>query len=265
MKSKIMTCLLLLVLFAAKANAQDEIEFSPDCPGATTGVDIMPQWKIDWETGMSHEWNRRNGAHERTWTVNTSMFRMGLTDNTELRFQIDECFTHTPGDNYSGIANAAIGTKIRIFNGWKALPKVSFLGTFLLPGGESSHYLPPHLGIQTHLLFENSISDILTLGYDIGTEWSGDTTNPDVFFGLCVNLQATDRLAFFIESYNRYNAEKQDDWAAPGHSSHFNCMTELGASYMVTPRLQINMYGDFNFNEPTKYANLGVGMAWLLN
>lgn len=113
--------------------AQDTNEFSPDAPGATTGVGIMPLGKIDWETGFSHEWNRRNGAHERTWTINTSMFRYGLTRQAELRLQIDECLTHTPEGNYGGITNAAIGTKIKVYEGGKVLPKVAFLGTVLIP------------------------------------------------------------------------------------------------------------------------------------
>lgn len=257
--------LFMLPLYPLAMSAQDDIEFSPDCPGATTGPDIMPQWSVDWETGFAHEWNRRNGAHERTWTVNTSAFRLGLTPNAELRLQLDESVTSTHEKNYGGISNASIGTKIKVFDGAKGLPKIAFLGTLLLPGGSHSHYLPQHVGIQTHLLFENELSDFLSLGYDIGAEWSGDTDNPDVFFGACLNFQPIDKLSFFVESYNRYNSQKQDDWAKVGHSSHFNFMSEIGVAYMVSPRLQLNMYGDINLNEPSKYANIGFGLAWLLH
>lgn len=205
-----------------------------------------------------------NGANERTWTINSSMFRMGLTPNAELRLQLDESATHTPEENYGGISNASIGTKIKIFDGSGALPKVAFLGTLLFPGNRHSRYMPRHVGIQTHLLFENEISNLISLGYDIGAEWSGDTDNPDAFFGLCLNFQLSEKLSFFVESYNRYNSWKQDEWAKPGHSSHFNCMSEIGAAYMVSTRLQLNLYGDINFNEPSKYANVGCGLAWLL-
>lgn len=264
MKKILMVVLCLLSLCPLAANAQDDTDFSPDCPGATTGPDVMPQWRVDWEMGFSHEWNRRNGANERTWTINSSMFRMGLTPNAELRLQLDESATHTPEENYGGISNASIGTKIKIFDGSGALPKVAFLGTLLLPGNRQSRYMPQHVGIQTHLLFENEISNLISLGYDIGAEWSGDTDNPDAFFGLCLNFQLSEKLSFFVESYNRYNSWKQDEWAKPGHSSHFNCMSEIGAAYMVSPRLQLNLYGDINFNEPSKYANVGCGLAWLL-
>ena len=66
-------------------NAQDTEDFSPDAPGATTGVGIMKQGKIDWETGIVLEWDRRNGGHARTFTINTSLFRLGLTPQAEVR------------------------------------------------------------------------------------------------------------------------------------------------------------------------------------
>lgn len=256
---------LLLSFGLVKGYAQSDVDFSPDCPGATTGPDVMPQWKLDWETGFSHEWNRRNGAHERTWTINTSTFRLGVTHNAELRLQIDESATHTPEGNYAGISTMAVGTKIKVFEGAKALPKVAFLANFLLPGGNNSNYLPQHVGIQTHLLFENTLSDLFSLGYDVGVEWSGDTSNPDVFFGACLNYQPTDRLSFFVESYNRYNSQRQDDWAKPGRTSHFDCMAEIGGAYMVSPRVQLNIFSDFSLNEPSKYNTIGFGLAWLLN
>src|SRR3712207_8963342 len=81
--NKLLTTLVyLLLLCPMAASAQDDTGFSPDCPGATTGPDIMPLWKVDWETGFAHEWNRRNGAHERTWTINTSTFRWRSEEHT---------------------------------------------------------------------------------------------------------------------------------------------------------------------------------------
>ncbi len=258
-------CLSLLTFISVHSMAQDTEDYSPDAPGATTGVGIMKPGKIDWETGIVLEWDRRNGEHARTFTINTSMFRLGLTPQAEVRLQIDECITRTPEGNFGGIANAAIGTKIKVYEGGKVLPKVSFMGTILIPGGSNAHYLPKHVGIQAHLLFENELSSKFTLGYDLGGEWDGDTESPDLFFGANLTYQPTDKWSFFVESYNRYNSKRQDDWAKPGHDSHFNFMSEVGVDYKVSPRLHLNTYYDISFKEFSRYSNIGLGIAWLLN
>lgn len=95
-------CLSLLTFVSVHSMAQDTEDYSPDAPGATTGVGIMPQGKIAWETGVGLEWDKRNGEHARTFTINTSMFRLGLTPQAEVRLQIDECITHTPEGNFGG-------------------------------------------------------------------------------------------------------------------------------------------------------------------
>ena len=45
-----------------------------------------------------------------------------------------------------------------------------------------------------------------------GGEWDGDTESPDLFFGANLTYQPTDKWSFFVESYNRYNSKRQDDW-----------------------------------------------------
>ena len=78
-------CLSFLTLVPLHSMAQDTEDYSPDAPGATTGVGIMKPGKIDWETGIVLEWDKRNGEHARTFTINTSMFRLGLTPQAEVR------------------------------------------------------------------------------------------------------------------------------------------------------------------------------------
>ena len=56
---RIAFCLSLLTLVPVRSMAQDTDGFSPDAPGATTGVGIMPQRKIDWKPV-----SRMNGTGE---------------------------------------------------------------------------------------------------------------------------------------------------------------------------------------------------------
>ena len=106
-------CLSLLTFISVHSMAQDTEDYSPDAPGATTGVGIMKPGKIDWETGIVLEWDRRNGEHARTFTINTSMFRLGLTPQAEVRLQIHECITHTPEGNFGALLMPLLVRKSR--------------------------------------------------------------------------------------------------------------------------------------------------------
>ena len=83
--------------------AQDTEDFSPDAL-ATTGVDIMNQERLIGKLVSLLEWDEETVKHARTFTINTSMFRLGLTPQAEVRLQIDECIAHTPEGNFGGIA-----------------------------------------------------------------------------------------------------------------------------------------------------------------
>ena len=73
----------------------------------------MKPGKIDWETGIVLEWDRRNGGHARTFTINTSLFRLGLTPQAEVRLQIHECITRTPEGNFGALRMPLLVRKSR--------------------------------------------------------------------------------------------------------------------------------------------------------
>ena len=68
-----------------------------------------------------------------------------------------------------------------------------------------------------------------------------------------------------LRAIDRYNSKRQDDWAKPGQDSHFNFMSEVGVDYKVSPRLHLNTFYDISFNEFSRYSNIGLGIAWLIN
>ena len=141
-------------------------EFTADRPGATTGTDVLPKGRIQWETGIGFEHTSIESPSATTWTINTSLLRFGISDYAELRFQTDGLYTKCGDERYSGLANVCIGSKLHLFEGWKALPEMSLLANVYIPGGKDSYYLPENIGGQLGLLFQNSLSSQLNLGYE---------------------------------------------------------------------------------------------------
>ena len=134
---------------------------------------------------MGFEHAEQDGITTKTWTLNTSMLRWGFSDYAELRLQGDWVFDSCEGIHNNGLANLAIGTKAKLFDGWKAVPAIALLGNVFIPG--SNNYLPEDWGGQIGLLFENQLTDRLTLGYEGDMIWN-DASRPTIFFGLCLGL-----------------------------------------------------------------------------
>jgi hypothetical protein len=120
------------------------------------------------------------GLKTYAWTLNTSLLRYGISDYAELRFQGD--WNKTSGDilDYNGPENVAIGTKVRLFDGWKFVPAVSLLGNVYIP---SKHYdlMPNNWSGQMGLLFQNQITSWLSLGYEGDISWF-DNGGPTYFY-----------------------------------------------------------------------------------
>lgn len=242
--------ILFLAIMPTIVNAQDDMEFTADRPGATTGPDVIAKKTLMLETGMEYESDRICGPAIKTWNYNNSLFRYGLTDFAEVRFSIAGSETYDGDGHFGGVSDLSLGTKVKIYAGSKYLPKVSLLGTLLLPGGKEHNYLSERIGGDLHLLFNNEICSWFSLGYDVGLTWIGNSGDQEeTFLGFCFSFQPADKFGCFVEEYNTFAGET-------------TCMSEVGVSYMLSPRLQIDAYTDFNLKHFGKYNNIGIGLAW---
>lgn len=243
---KVITLLIALLPLSTWAQSE-EAGFTADRPGATTGTDVLPKGRLQWEMGMGFEHAEQDGLTTKTWTLNTSMLRWGFSDYAELRLQGDWVFDSSEGIHNNGLANLAIGTKARLFDGWKALPAISLLGNVFIPG--SNNYLPEDWGGQIGLLFQNQLTDRLSLGYEGDLIWN-DSSRPTFFYGVCLGLALNDNWQVIAEEYNNNTVDGTDSWV------------ELGAAWQCSNRVQLDVSTDIYLNAPKNFWNLQVGIAW---
>lgn len=242
-----------IILSAITSFAQDDFIFSADRPGATTGTDIMERHKVQWETGMNFENVTALGASVRTWNINNSLIRFGFSDYAEFRASASVDRVSFDGGSICNLSDLRVGTKVKIFDGYKAAPAISLLAEIIVPGGKDADFMPERVGGNIHLLFNNYVCSWFSLGYDVGVTWTGDVgAREQVFAGICFGFQPVDRLSLFLEEYNTFAEET-------------SVMTEFGAAFMLTKRLQIDAYADLNLKDFRNYYNVGFGVAWKIN
>ena len=275
MKSYLCLITFAILPLCALAQSEEEADFTADRPGATTGVDVLPKGRVQWETGFGYERTKVvEDVAVTTWTLNSSLLRWGISESAELRLQADYLYSSIEGTHVKGFSNVAFGTKVKLFEGWKAankreqngactdsaereqarlkakaVPTISLLCNIFIPSSSDDDFLPEEWSGQMGLLFQNELTSWLSLGYEADLTWYGGT-KPIFFWGACLGFQLNDRLSLMAEEYNYHYDGFHENWV------------ELGAAYMLTPRLQLDLATDIYLNYPKRYFNLMVGIAW---
>lgn len=243
-----MVLLLILLLFPGRLFAQDEEGFTADRPGATTGVDVMPKGRIQWETGIAAEYSKIEVPKSNTWAINSSMIRWGMLKNAELRFQFNCLYKHSSEEDFVGFSDVAIGSKIHLYEGKKVIPAMSLLANVYIPGGKDSYYLPENIGGLLGLLCQNQLSSVFTLGYEVTFIWSY-SERPVVLWGINLGAQASEKVSLSAEVYNS-NDDASEWWMG------------LGFALQLAKRLQLDIATDINLEHLNKYNNIQVGLSW---
>ena len=252
MKNILLIITLLFSYCVCKAQVELPV-ISADRPGALTGTDIMPRFKLQWETGMGIEMTDNATG---TLTLNSSLLRFGLFERAEVRLGTDLLLSNIGESTKPGFDFAPIdvGLKANLIEGSGIIPSVAFLAEMSTPHCGMKEPIPDHPAPSFHLLFENTLSDRLCLGYNIGTEWDGGTATPTTFLGLGVYYDISDSVGSFVEAYNYLHPEEDNQY-----------LTEFGFTWLLSRRVQLDIAADLDLQAPGKYYVISFGLAWLIN
>lgn len=253
---------------------------SADRPGEGTGSEVLSKGLIQWETGFEvlHAFN----AH--FLTLPSTLFRFGLHKRVELRMEYTgSMFINdhpdsdplSPDEHLYTPSPLLIGTKILICDhrGGKLdqpwIPRTALLCNIGLPISKLLAEMMPVSG-SVDLLFENEITEWLSLGYDVGVQWNDWAPAPDIFASLGINFEPTDHLGLFVESFNLFDPDAYN-FSMDKKYTHYYINMDFGITYADHPRVQLDAYAGFNiYNSepaisfPQNYAFFGLGVTWLI-
>ncbi|MBQ7533003.1 MAG: transporter [Bacteroidales bacterium] len=246
--------LIALLLVCGLCHAQEELPtISADRPGALTGTDVMPLYKLQWETGMGYE-SVKGGTH--TFTINNTLLRFGLFENAELRvgtdllmWNDDQATEHT-----FGFTPLTVGIKASFYEGKGFLPSVALLAELQSHHIGTKELIPSNLTPILHLLFEHSVIDWFGICYNVGAEWDGETATPTTFLGLGLYFDISEHISTFVETYNYIHPDDDNQY-----------LTEFGFTWLVSRRVQLDLAADLDFQNLDGFYAISGGVAWLIN
>ncbi len=228
----------LISLVSVSQNTSEPTETEAlvtDRPDATESPSTVAPGFIQIETGGFYERFEDNGITSESYTFNTTLVRLGLLDNLELRVGWDfvEGKTSVNGntlDNVtSGFNPLLFGTKIAIAEeeGWK--PEIGFLGHLYLPFTASENYRPETTGVDFRFAFAHTLSEKSSLSYNLGAQWRDDSPEAAYIYTLSYGYSITEKFGAYLEIYGDFPEDSK-----PNH------LWDSGLTYLLSNNVQLD-------------------------
>jgi hypothetical protein len=193
---KFLYALSFCFFLCASAFSQDDID--TDRPDQTETTSIVPVNRFQMENGFLHQQTNKNDSE---LLLPTSLWKFGISKNIELRL-ITELVCNTYSDStVTGLNPIVVGIKVKLWEEKGILPQASLITHMLLPKVASKDLQVKHLAPEIRFLFQNTLSDDIDLGYNLGMNWDGESSDPIFAYTLSPAMNLTKQLKAYIEAF----------------------------------------------------------------
>ncbi len=216
-----------------------------DRPDQTESPFTVPKKHFQIETGVSFE---RIDGENKLYTYPTILVKYGINENFELRLIPEYVTSHTQSTKYSGITPVTVGFKVRLAEEKGILPMLSFLGHLSIPSLASKNFKATWYAPSFRLSMQHTLSQKISLGYNLGAEWNGETPEPAFIYTLTTGYSISERLSSYIECYGFLIQKSTGDHRVDG-----------GLSYLLKKNMMLDISGGVGLNKyaPRWYVALG--------
>ena len=189
---------LLVISFNQAIIAQELESIQTDRPDLTESAFTVPKGYFQLETGLMRiHINSTNQLNVHP----TFLFKYGLSDNFELRLITDLVTNQSNGVRKTQFLPTAVGVKIGISEEKGFIPKTAFIGHLKIPTGGEGELASTYFAPSFRFTMQHTLSDKISLGYNLGTEWSGITAEPIFIYTLTSAISLTKALGAYVEFY----------------------------------------------------------------
>lgn len=232
---------------------------TPDRPGFGDAVFITPKKYLMIETGFWTENQKEVGSiiqNTRGIGLNTTLLRYGVSKKMELRFDYslwqeklnNEAFT-------TGFQPARVGVKLALLENKGAIPAVTFIGMTGFPFSTSKVFRTNSVNPSTELSFANPLTEWLTLCYNLGAAWDGESKNPAYYYALSLEMFLSDKFGCYIQGHG--DARKMD---LPGDIKQLKqSFAEGGIVYYPKKNIQLDISAGSSMGTANTYSFLTLG------
>lgn len=244
--------LILMFVLALAAggtlNAQEVEPLQADRPDQTECASLVPPGYLQAETGFLYE---KGGPDARSFLYPSILWKYGVNDRFEVRLITEAGMEEYGEERISGFYPLTVGFKARLLDENGIVPQTAFLGhlTSCMSGKEA--FRPEWLAPSFRLSMQHTLSGRLSLGYNLGTEWSGNSNKPTYIYSLASGISLTSQLGGFIEVYG-YLPVKED-------ADH---RIDCGLTYLVSNDLMVDLSAGVGITKNAPDSFISLGFSW---
>lgn len=238
-----------------------------DRPDQTESPVAVPAGLVQVESGLTLTVHDAGPYETRIVEGPGTLVRVGLGRRAELRLAwdgwIDE--DRDPDDEQlgertrDGAGDGEVGVKVGLRSEAGAWPETALLVGVSLPVGDGA-FSSDRLDPAIRLAFGHTLTERLSLGYNVGVDWSsepGDEGVRETFsrlvYTVALGTALTERLGAFVELFG---VEPVD---APAGSE---VSVDGGLTYLLRPNLQLDLSAGAGLNEEAPDAFVGAGVSY---
>jgi Putative MetA-pathway of phenol degradation len=244
MNSKIIFTILFFNVLAAQKSGS----IQADRPDQTETPAITPTHMLQVETGITYQ---KDDSNSESLALPSVLWKYGLSENFELRVITEFVSNEIDSDKSSGFNPVLIGCKIRIAEEKGIFPKTSFIGHISIPKMASTSYKLKFAAPEFRFVMQHTLSEKLSLGYNIGSEWDGISLEPTFIYTFTTGYSITDKLGSYIELFG-FTPQK-------GKASHH---FDGGFSYLINDNFMLDLSSGIGITKNATDYYLAFGFSF---
>jgi hypothetical protein len=238
----------IFFLFLCGTLAAQNIEpIQADRPDQTETPALTPTGMFQVETGLTYQKNDKSSA---TSSLPSTLWKYGVNENFELRCITEYVFDKSVDTYSSGLNPILIGCKIKIAEEKGIFPKTSFIGHIIIPKLASTAYKANFFAPEFRFVMQHTISDKMSLSYNLGGEWDGFSPEPTMIYTLTTGYAITSKIGSYIELFGFIPQNNKSNHNFDGGFTYLinnNFMLDLSSGVGITSNAP-DYYFSFGFS-----------------
>ncbi len=238
------TILLFCALGSLTVLAQTE-PIQADRPDQTETPFIVLKGMLQVETGFTFQKNDENSNSNSLPSV---LWKYGVNENFELRLITEFVSEKINDEKSNGFTQVLIGFKVKLCEEKGIFPKTSFIGHIGLHKAASSKFKTDFVAHEFRFTMQHTLSDKLSLGYNLGCEWDGMRPETTFIYTLTAGYSINNKLGCYAELFG---------FAPQNESSNHNF--DGGFTYLINNNFMVDLSSGVGItdNAPDYYLALG--------